>query len=109
MNQRSERLHSVAEAAELAPGDVKQVRVGARVLALYNVGGTLYATDDTCTHALASLSEGYLDGDVIECPLHQGCFHVPSGKAVAPPACVDLRAYPVKIADGKVYIELPPD
>lgn len=99
--------HSVGRADELPPGQAKQVHIGGRVLALYNINGAFYATDDTCTHALASLSEGYLDGDVIECPLHQGCFHIPSGKALGPPVIQDLRTYPVNVVDGEILVELP--
>src|SRR5262249_19310328 len=73
--------HKVATLSDIGPGEMKQVRIGPRYVALYNVAGTIYATDDICTHADASLSEGYLESDVVECPLHQGRFHVPSGKA----------------------------
>lgn len=110
MNSASGQSHPVGHAADLAPGEAKQVRVGARVLALYNIGGTFYATDDTCTHALASLSEGYIiDGDIIECPLHQGCFHIPSGKALGAPVTQDVRTYPVKVVGAELFIELPND
>ncbi len=107
MNSPSGETHSVGPAATLPPGQAKQVHIGGRVLALYNINGTFYATDDTCTHALASLSEGYLDGEVIECPLHQGCFHIPSGKAMCPPVIQDLRTYPVSVVDGEVLILVP--
>lgn len=108
MTKQSGELHRVGAAAELGAGEVRQVNIGGRVLALYNIGGTFYATDDTCTHAFASLSEGFIDGDVIECPLHQGCFHIPSGKAKGPPVVQDLRTYAVKVVDGDIHIELPP-
>lgn len=107
MSKVSGQLHPAGKTADIAPGAAKQVRVSGRVLALYNLNGTYYATDDTCTHAFASLSEGYIDGDTVECPLHQGCFHIPSGKAVAPPVTQDVRAYPVKVVDGDIYVELP--
>lgn len=106
--KQSGDLHAVAKVGELTPGQAKQVRIGGRVLALYNIDGTFYATDDTCTHALASLTEGYIEGDIVECPLHQGCFHIPSGKAMGPPVTQDVRVYPVKIVDEEIYIEVPP-
>lgn len=99
--------HAVAKTGDLAPGQAKQVRVGARTLALYNIDGTYYATDDTCTHALASLAEGFLDGDIIECPLHQGCFHIPSGKALGAPVTQDVRTYPVKIVGDEIHVDVP--
>lgn len=101
-------LHAAGKVSELAPGQAKQVQIGRRVLALYNIDGRFYVTDDTCTHALASLTEGYIEGDIVECPLHQGCFHIPSGKAMGPPVTQDVRVYPVKIVDEEIYIEVPP-
>ena len=84
------------------------MRIGERVLAVYNIDGAFYATDDTRTHAFASLSDGYIDGDVIECPLHQGCFHIPTGKAMGPPVVQDLHTYPVRVIDGEICIGIPP-
>jgi ethylbenzene dioxygenase ferredoxin component len=108
MTEQSTR-HFAVKTDELIPGEVRQIAIGALTLAVYNIDGTYYATDDTCTHAYASLSEGSVDGDVIECPLHQGCFHIPTGKAVSPPAVEDLRTYAVKVVGTDVFIELPED
>ena len=73
----------LCRAAEVEPGSVRKVeREGAAALAVYNIDGNFFATDDCCSHGLSSLSEGLLDGDIIECSLHFGGFHVPSGKAV---------------------------
>jgi nitrite reductase/ring-hydroxylating ferredoxin subunit len=90
--------------ADLAPGSMMRVdRTDGPALAVYNIEGRFYATDDCCTHALSSLSEGMLEGDVVECSLHFGGFHVPSGKAVYAPCTVDLRTYPVDVRDGQVF------
>jgi naphthalene 1,2-dioxygenase system ferredoxin subunit len=86
--------------------DVIAVRVAGCDVALYGVAGEVFATDNTCTHGNARLCDGFLDGDEIECPLHQGKFNVRSGKAVCAPLTADIRAYPVKIADGKVFVAL---
>jgi nitrite reductase/ring-hydroxylating ferredoxin subunit len=71
---------------------------------LYNLGGRLHATHDVCTHGQASLADGFITGEDIECPLHQGLFHIPTGKAVGVPCTVDLRVYPLKVQDGVVYL-----
>ncbi|MGQ0662954.1 MAG: non-heme iron oxygenase ferredoxin subunit [Pseudomonadota bacterium] len=99
--------HAVGRVGELGAGEARQVRVGGFVLALYNVDGTLYATDDTCTHAQASLSEGYIEEGVIECPLHQGRYDIASGKALSPPVTQDLRTYPVKIVGEEIHVATP--
>jgi nitrite reductase/ring-hydroxylating ferredoxin subunit len=74
-------------------------------LAVYNVDGTYYVTDDECTHAKASLSDGLLEGTVIECPVHGGQFDVVTGKALKGPCFKQLRIYPVKLVDDQVHIE----
>jgi nitrite reductase/ring-hydroxylating ferredoxin subunit len=72
---------------------------------LYNIDGHIYATHDTCTHADASLADGFIvDGCKIECPLHQGLFDIKTGKAAGVPCTIDLETYTVKIHDGGVYL-----
>jgi len=73
-------------------------------IAIYNVGGTFYATDDTCTHGDASLADGLLEGCAIECPFHAGTFDVRTGKALTRPCVEPVRAYPVKVEDGVIYV-----
>src|SRR5215813_4450819 len=80
----NENWVTVAKLSDLAPGEVKGVEHGDKQIALYNVEGKICATDSICTHAFAMLSDGWLDGDVIECPLHAGRFEVCTGKAVGP-------------------------
>jgi ethylbenzene dioxygenase ferredoxin component len=65
----------------------------------------IFITDDTCTHGSASLSEGYLEGDVIECPFHGGAFDIRTGEPTAFPCAEALRTYAAIIQDGFIYIE----
>lgn len=75
-------------------------------IALYRLHGQVYATDDTCTHGQASLSEdGLLHGDEVECSWHGGRFKVASGEACASPCRDPLRTYPVTIVDNVVCVE----
>ncbi len=93
----------LCKTGDLEPGQVRKVeRVDGPAIAVYNIEGTFYATDDCCTHGLASLAEGTLEGDTIECNMHFGGFHVPSGKAVYPPCTIDIRTYPVEVAGDDV-------
>jgi nitrite reductase/ring-hydroxylating ferredoxin subunit len=91
---------------EVPPGEARKVETNDLTLAVFNVDGSFYVTDDACTHGPGSLSEGYLDGDVIECNFHQGCFNVRTGAVVSPPCVVPIRTYPSIVEDGIVYIEL---
>jgi nitrite reductase/ring-hydroxylating ferredoxin subunit len=97
---------AVCTAAELPPGSVKSFEVGDELVALYNIDGTFYATEARCTHATADLADGILEGDVIECSLHFGAFHVPSGKAVQAPCFTDLKTFRTEVRDGQVFVDL---
>lgn len=93
--------------SELAAGQVRKAQVGECPLAVYNVDGTFYATQDGCTHATASLSEGEIvDGDLIACPVHDGTFHIPSGQPMGFPCEVALRTYKVVTDGDDVLVDL---
>jgi len=94
----------VATLADVPEGSTRLVEAGGEPVCLYNVGGTICATQDTCTHAQASLSDGFMDGDLIECPLHQATFDVRTGKAMSPPATEDLRVYPVRVDGDEISV-----
>lgn len=99
--------YAVARADEIAPGQVMYVAVAGLEIALFNIDGTYYATDDACTHMGARLSDGYVDGDIVECSLHFGKFNIRTGKACSAPCTVDLRTYPVEVEGAEVIIRLP--
>ena len=96
----------VANVSEIAPGTCKQVIVSGRKIALYNVDGEIYATDDTCSHAEASLSEGCLRGDEIECPRHGARFNVRTGQALSLPAWPPIETYAVKVEGGAIFVKV---
>jgi nitrite reductase/ring-hydroxylating ferredoxin subunit len=77
------------------------------VLAVFNVDGEFHVTDDACTHGPGSLSEGYIEGDVVECNFHNGAFNIRTGEVVLPPCMVPIRIYKTVVEDGTVFIELP--
>lgn len=74
-------------------------------LAVYNLAGKYYVTDDTCSHGEASLSEGEIDGDLVECPFHAGCFEIATGLPAGAPCTVAIRSYDVAIEGGAVYVK----
>lgn len=91
---------------EIPEDDVIGVQVQGRDIAFYRVGDDVFATDNICTHGHARLCDGFLEGFEIECPLHQGRFDVRSGKAMCEPLTEDIRSYPIRIEEGRVYVEL---
>jgi nitrite reductase/ring-hydroxylating ferredoxin subunit len=84
-------LTKICPTCDVAEGSVKRFEVGDNVIAVYNVGGTFYATDNECTHGAASLADGILEDDIIECTLHFGAFNVKTGEAVQAPCFTALR------------------
>ena len=87
-------------------GEARKVETAGLTLAVYNVDSAFYVTDDNCTHGPGSLSEGLLEGDVIECNFHQGRFNVRTGEVVLPPCMIPVKAYHAVVEDGVVYIEV---
>jgi naphthalene 1,2-dioxygenase system ferredoxin subunit len=86
--------------------DVLGVETAGKDVALYNVEGQVYATDNICTHGHARLCDGFLDGFEIECPLHQGKFDIRDGRPTCQPVTEAVRSYPVKIENGRVFVDL---
>ena len=85
--------------------DVMRFDHGDKTYAVYRtMGDKIFATDGLCTHEQQHLAEGIVIDDIIECPLHQGRFHIPTGKAKGAPVCIDLKIYPTRVVDGEVYI-----
>ena len=95
-----------ASEEEVPPGTGTTVTVAGKQLALFNVNGTVYATDDKCLHAGGSLGwAGRLEGKVVTCRLHGWKYDVTTGMMPLAPA-IRLGCYPVKIVDGKIQIAL---
>lgn len=105
-----EALHefvAVAKAESFAPGSVMKVEVGGLSFAVYNLDGSFYATDEICSHAHASLADGFILDDTIECPLHGACFSIKTGEALSAPATDPILTYPVRVENGDVLIGIP--
>lgn len=74
-------------------------------IVLYRVGNEIFATEDLCSHAEASLSQGDQQGFVIACPQHGGEFDVRTGKAVHYPAFSPVTTFPVRLDGNDVYLD----
>ena len=99
--------HRVAADSDIAESAAFGVEVGDHQIALCRVGGTLYAFENVCPHAFALLSDGFIEDNEIECPLHAARFEIPTGRCTSPPADRDLAIYPVKVEGGDVYVGIP--
>ena len=94
----------VAAVSDVPEGGTLAVEADKELVCLYNLGGRIYATDDICTHEEASLADGFIEGDCIECPLHQARFHIPTREVRAPPADTDLRVFPVNVEGNDILV-----
>lgn len=92
--------------AEVEVGGARKVEVGDLALAVFNVDGEIFVTDDNCTHGPGSLSEGMIEDDVIECNFHGGQFNVRTGEVVGPPCMEPVKTYTVTVEDGVVFIDV---
>jgi nitrite reductase/ring-hydroxylating ferredoxin subunit len=91
--------------ADVAPGTTLRVQLpGQDAIAVCNVDGRFHAIADTCTHGMASLSEGELEGTLIFCPFHGGSFDVTTGAPVDRPCTIALRTYAVLVQDDALFL-----
>ena len=91
---------------DVAEGGALKVETNGLTLAVFNVDGEFYVMDDNCTHGPGSLSDGYIEGDVVECNFHNGQFNIRTGEVVSPPCMIPMKTYPTSVEDGKVVIEI---
>jgi nitrite reductase/ring-hydroxylating ferredoxin subunit len=100
------RLTALCAAADVEDGTPVRVETHDTAFAVFRVGDRHYVTQDACTHGPGSLTEGFVDGEEIECPFHQGRFHIPTGRPSAPPCTVSLRVWEAHLIDGQVCIDV---
>lgn len=92
---------------EIEREDVRRFDYQDRTFAVYRTSDDrYYATDGLCTHQQVHLAGGFVMGNIIECPKHNGRFDFTTGKAKGAPVCVDLGTHPVEVQHGKIYIQL---
>lgn len=96
----------VATTDELAPGERMVVEVDGVYVALFNVGGQLYAIEDVCTHDDGPLAEGELDGYTIECPRHGAQFDIRDGRVLRLPAVAPVPWYEVRVEGDDVLVKV---
>ena len=95
---------AVGTTSDLAPGEMMRAIVNNVPVCVYNVDGEYFATQDTCTHAEASMCEGELIDDIVICPLHGSEFNVRTGEVLSFPATFPLATYPVKVESEQVKV-----
>lgn len=98
--------HAVCHDSDLNEGAMLPFELGEFQIAVYRVGSEVFATDNVCTHGMALLTDGFLDDDVVECPLHGGMFNVKTGKALCEPVDCDVKVYETRLIDDMIQVLL---
>ena len=96
----------VARIADIPAGQATMVEVNGKEIALFNVGGSFHAIDNTCTHVGGPLCEGELDGQEVTCPWHGAVFDVTSGQVLGPPAGQSVGRYNVRVEGANIEVEV---
>jgi biphenyl 2,3-dioxygenase ferredoxin component len=100
------RRIELCSTADVDVGAGLKVETEDLILAVFNLDGEFFVTDDACTHGPGSLSEGYIEGDIVECNFHNGQFNIKTGEVAAPPCMIPIKTYPTTVENGKVFIEI---
>ena len=96
----------VAKSGDISPGQGKLVEVSGKKIALFNVEGSFYAIDDTCTHRGGPLSEGVLEGKQVTCPWHGARYDVTTGAVLSPPAPQGVARYDIRVEGSDIEVEI---
>lgn len=103
---KAQEWHTLIPVASLEEKWVTRVQLGNRLIAVYDTPSGICASLALCNHGGADLCDGYFDGHIIECPLHQGAFDVRTGKPVSAPATRMMKVFETKVEDGMVQVFL---
>jgi NAD(P)H-dependent nitrite reductase small subunit len=98
--------HRVASTEDFRNSEAKAVTLSGRAIGLFRAADGYYAIDDICTHEFALLSDGFVEGCEVECPLHMARFDLRTGKAMSPPADQDVATFPVRVEGTDIYVGL---
>ncbi len=96
----------IARASDIPPGTGKEVTVGDRVLAVYNIDGSFYAIDGICPHAGGALGDGGVHGNIVTCPWHGWQFDVTTGHHCLTPQIQQSR-FDCRVLGEDLIVELP--
>jgi 3-phenylpropionate/trans-cinnamate dioxygenase ferredoxin component len=100
----STNWHAAGTLSDISDDQPLSASIEGKEVGVYLVGDKYYALEDVCPHAYALLSQGFVEGEEIECPLHGAKFHIPSGRCTKEPGGRDLKCYPVRVEGDTVLV-----
>ena len=95
--------------ADVGRGRMRTCRIGDLELVVCHTRDGVFAVDNNCTHAFARMSEGYLKGTALSCPLHGATYDVRTGQVLGGPTTIPLAAYQTRVVGGMVEVAVPPE
>jgi nitrite reductase/ring-hydroxylating ferredoxin subunit len=103
------RLTMLCTASEVRDDRPVRVERDGQAFAVFVVQGQYHVTQDECTHGPGSLAEGWVEGEEVECPFHQGRFHISTGQPTGAPCTIALRIWRAHVIDGSIHIDVNAD
>lgn len=97
--------HPVASVSAVTEETPISVEINGNPVGIFRVDNQYYAIEDVCPHAFALLSEGFVEGCQVECPLHEAIFDLTTGKCLGGPSDRDVATYPVKVEGEQILVE----
>jgi 3-phenylpropionate/trans-cinnamate dioxygenase ferredoxin subunit len=95
---------------DIRAGKAIRVKLGVQAIAIVKTkSGEIKAIDDKCSHGEISLSEGFVEGNTIECWAHGAKFSLDTGEALTLPAFEPVSVYPVLIEADTIYLDYDPE
>ena len=99
-------FHKIASSTEVGEGDSRPFKLDGHRIAVVRHKGKIYALEDRCPHADATLAFGMVGNGAIACPWHFAEFRLETGEVLSGPACENIQIYEVRESDGAIEVRL---
>ena len=96
----------LCEISDVDDGEIAAFEVEGETVAVARVGDSYYAFDDTCTHAMCSLADGWIDGTAVTCPCHSSEFDIKTGEVLTAPATEAMKTYDVRVSGDDIQVKV---
>ena len=97
----------IADFSEIPEGGIRAYKVGEKKIAIYKIGGKIYATSNECSHEQCTLDEhGTIHFDLVECTCHGSQFEIKTGQVIMPPATEKIATYRVEVNGNDIMVEI---
>ncbi|MFW1665414.1 MULTISPECIES: non-heme iron oxygenase ferredoxin subunit [Acinetobacter] len=97
---------SVCGIDDVSEDEPKAVEVNDKKIGVFVIDENYFAIENVCPHAFALLTEGFIEDQTVECPLHEAIFDIQTGSLMSGPGCRDLCIYPVRVEGQDIQIQL---